>query len=88
MHELWSLLNFLLPDVFSSSEDFDDWFNLETDDEEAKKSLITQLHKVLQPFMLRRLKREVEASLPPKKETMLYVGLTQVQRDLYKVDLA
>jgi SWI/SNF-related matrix-associated actin-dependent regulator of chromatin subfamily A member 5 len=28
LHELWSLLNFLLPDVFSSSEDFDEWFNL------------------------------------------------------------
>jgi SWI/SNF-related matrix-associated actin-dependent regulator of chromatin subfamily A member 5 len=28
LHELWSLLNFLLPDVFSSSEDFDEWFSL------------------------------------------------------------
>lgn len=28
MHELWSLLNFLLPDVFSSAEDFDEWFDL------------------------------------------------------------
>ena len=27
LHELWALLNFLLPDVFSSSEDFDEWFN-------------------------------------------------------------
>lgn len=28
LHELWSLLNFLLPDVFSSAEDFDEWFDL------------------------------------------------------------
>jgi SWI/SNF-related matrix-associated actin-dependent regulator of chromatin subfamily A member 5 len=28
LHELWSLLNFLLPDVFSSSEVFDSWFGL------------------------------------------------------------
>jgi len=28
IHELWSLLNFLLPDIFSSSEDFDEWFDL------------------------------------------------------------
>jgi SNF2 family DNA or RNA helicase len=27
LHELWALLNFLLPDVFESSEDFDEWFN-------------------------------------------------------------
>ena len=27
LHELWALLNFLLPDVFSSSDDFDEWFN-------------------------------------------------------------
>lgn len=25
LHELWALLNFLLPDVFSSAEDFDSW---------------------------------------------------------------
>jgi SWI/SNF-related matrix-associated actin-dependent regulator of chromatin subfamily A member 5 len=29
LHELWALLNFLLPDIFSDSEQFDEWFNLE-----------------------------------------------------------
>jgi SWI/SNF-related matrix-associated actin-dependent regulator of chromatin subfamily A member 5 len=28
LHELWSLLNFLLPEIFSSADDFDEWFNL------------------------------------------------------------
>ena len=28
LHELWSLLNFLLPEIFSSSDDFDEWFDL------------------------------------------------------------
>jgi SWI/SNF-related matrix-associated actin-dependent regulator of chromatin subfamily A member 5 len=56
LHELWALLNFLLPDIFSSAEQFDEWFNLEIDDEETKKNLISQLHKILRPFMLRRLK--------------------------------
>jgi SWI/SNF-related matrix-associated actin-dependent regulator of chromatin subfamily A member 5 len=54
LHELWALLNFLLPDIFSSSEQFDEWFDLEIDDENAKKQMISQLHKVLRPFMLRR----------------------------------
>ena len=42
LHELWSLLNFLLPEVFASSEDFDEWFDLgnkgqEMTDEEREK---------------------------------------------------
>ena len=56
LHELWALLNFLLPDVFASAEQFDDWFNLNVDDTEAKQRIIGQLHKILRPFMLRRLK--------------------------------
>ncbi|KAH9113785.1 hypothetical protein AeMF1_012062 [Aphanomyces euteiches] len=84
LHELWALLNFLLPDVFSSSEQFDEWFNLDVDDDEAKKQMITQLHRILRPFMLRRLKADVEKSLPPKKETLLFVGMTPMQKALYK----
>ena len=84
LHELWALLNFLLPDIFGSSEQFDDWFNLDVDDTEAKQRIIGQLHKILRPFMLRRLKADVEKSLPPKSETILFTGLSVVQKDLYK----
>ncbi|OEU07162.1 SNF2_N-domain-containing protein, partial [Fragilariopsis cylindrus CCMP1102] len=59
LHELWALLNFLLPDIFSSADQFDEWFNLEIDDEDSKKNMIAQLHKILRPFMLRRLKVDV-----------------------------
>jgi SNF2 family DNA or RNA helicase len=45
LHELWALLNFLLPDVFSSHEDFEQWFNEEQDGEEGK--VVEQLHKVI-----------------------------------------
>ena len=86
LHELWALLNFLLPDIFGSSEAFDSWFNLASDskDEEAKANTIRQLHRILRPFMLRRLKSDVAKTLPPKKETFLYVGMTKMQRELYK----
>jgi SWI/SNF-related matrix-associated actin-dependent regulator of chromatin subfamily A member 5 len=84
LHELWALLNFLLPDVFASSQEFDEWFNLDVDDDEAKKQMISQLHKILRPFMLRRLKADVEKSLPPKKETLLFVGMSAMQKALYK----
>lgn len=66
LHELWALLNFLLPDVFNSANDFDAWF---TDDNCLQdQSLVERLHAVLRPFLLRRIKIEVEKKLPPKKE--------------------
>ncbi|KAL3669958.1 hypothetical protein V7S43_005331 [Phytophthora oleae] len=81
LHELWALLNFLLPDVFSDSEDFDAWFNV--DEEEGQENVIKKLHTILRPFLLRRLKADVEHSLPPKIETKLYVGLSEMQREWY-----
>ncbi|CAO1636771.1 unnamed protein product [Sympodiomycopsis kandeliae] len=80
--ELWSLLNFLLPDVFSSVEDFESWFK--DKGEESQDQVVQQLHKVLRPFLLRRVKADVEKSLLPKKEINLFVGLTEMQRKWYK----
>ncbi|KAL5289195.1 SMARCA5 family protein [Megaselia abdita] len=81
LHELWALLNFLLPDVFNSSDDFDNWFN--TNNCFGDDALITRLHAVLKPFLLRRLKAEVEKRLKPKKEIKIFVGLAKMQRDWY-----
>ncbi|RLN81646.1 hypothetical protein BBJ28_00020888 [Nothophytophthora sp. Chile5] len=81
LHELWALLNFLLPDVFTDAEDFDSWFNV--DEQEGQENVIKKLHTVLRPFLLRRLKADVEHSLPPKIETKLYVGLSEMQREWY-----
>ena len=64
LHELWALLNFLLPDLFTSSEEFDDMFR--TDDVTEKADMLQQLHRVLRPFMLRRVKKDVAKDLPPK----------------------
>jgi SWI/SNF-related matrix-associated actin-dependent regulator of chromatin subfamily A member 5 len=82
LHELWALLNFLLPDVFNSADDFDSWFNT-TQVLSAKESLVKRLHEVLRPFLLRRMKIEVEKRLLPKKETKIYVGLGKMQREWY-----
>lgn len=81
LHELWALLNFLLPDVFNSSEDFDEWFN--THDCLGDNVLVERLHAVLRPFLLRRLKSDVEKSLLPKKEVKIYIGLSKMQREWY-----
>lgn len=84
LHELWALLNYLVPDVFASAEQFDEWFNLDIDDADEKNKLISQLHKILRPFMLRRLKADVEKSLLPKSETILFTGMSVMQKKLYR----
>ncbi len=39
--------------------------------------------QVLRPFLLRRLKADVEKGLPPKKETILKMGMTEMQKKYY-----
>mmetsp|Transcript_1980 Transcript_1980/g.9517 ORF Transcript_1980/g.9517 Transcript_1980/m.9517 type:complete len:1025 (+) Transcript_1980:3026-6100(+) len=86
LHELWALLNFLLPEVFGDAGQFEEWFGTGTGEEGDKETteVVQQLHKVLRPFLLRRLKAEVEKNLPPKKEMILKVGLSEMQKDYYK----
>ncbi|PWA02838.1 hypothetical protein BB558_001019 [Smittium angustum] len=132
LHELWALLNFLLPDVFGNSEDFDEFFmgkkdtesntveeankrqklengdkkeNIKTEENgnevavrdnnkvnkddavikiEDQDETVLQLQRVLEPFLLRRIKSEVEKSLLPKKEIYMYVGLTPMQKKWYR----
>jgi SWI/SNF-related matrix-associated actin-dependent regulator of chromatin subfamily A member 5 len=84
LHELWALLNFMLPDIFESAEQFDELFNLQIDDDDEKKTMIGMLHKILRPFMLRRLKADVEKSLPPKSEMMIFTNMSTMQKELYK----
>ena len=94
LHELWSLLNFLLPDLFESSEIFDDWFekskpdkdSILTIEEQDTKNLeiINSLHRILKPFILRRTKEDMIKTLPPKKEIQVYVGLSEKQMTIYK----
>ena len=93
--ELWSLLNFLLPDIFDEYATFEDHFDfsrLQDKDqeshaaflqEEKKNNLAGKLHALLKPFLLRRVKTDVEKFLPPKKEYVLYAPLSKCQKDLY-----
>ncbi|AEY98221.1 FAFR537Wp [Eremothecium gossypii FDAG1] len=83
LHELWALLNFLLPDVFGESEVFDEWFQ-QNEKAQDQEIVVQQLHAVLQPFLLRRVKADVEKSLLPKIETNVYVGMTAMQLQWYR----
>ncbi|KAK8845307.1 hypothetical protein IAR55_006020 [Kwoniella newhampshirensis] len=89
--ELWSLLNFILPDIFDDLDSFQQWFNFDemnssqgTEGLLNKTSVVSSLHAILKPFLLRRLKVDVEKDLPPKKEYLLYAPLTQQQKDIYQ----
>ncbi|PVU91306.1 hypothetical protein BB561_004475 [Smittium simulii] len=117
LHELWALLNFLLPDIFESANNFDDFFkrksfnnhndnSTNTSDLNESEHLtnhkiehitaedssnnqpdndnVKQLKRILEPFILRRIKSEVEKALLPKKEINVYVSLTPMQKQWYR----
>ncbi|KAL6306502.1 SNF2 family N-terminal domain-containing protein [Sparassis latifolia] len=85
--ELWALLNFVLPDLFTDLDAFEEWFDLPMLQSKLSPTrsaqLIHSLHAVLRPFLLRRLKSDVETDLPPKKEYVLYAPLSEHQREIY-----
>jgi SNF2 family DNA or RNA helicase len=97
--ELWSLLHFLLPDIFSSLSQFQSWFDFDGAslaqqqgqealiDAERDHLLVTKLHTILRPFVLRRVKADVLTKLPAKTEFVIYTPLSPLQRLYYSVIL-
>ncbi|KAI0154917.1 SNF2 family domain-containing protein [Xylariaceae sp. FL1272] len=100
--ELWSLLFFLMPSEngvggFADLAEFQDWFHKpesqilesgrEQMDDEAR-AIIAKLHKVLRPYLLRRLKADVEKQMPAKYEHVEFCRLSRRQRELYDGFLA
>ncbi|KAE8691249.1 Protein PHOTOPERIOD-INDEPENDENT EARLY FLOWERING 1 [Hibiscus syriacus] len=87
--ELWSLMHFLMPHIFQSHQEFKDWFcnpisGMIEGQEKVNKEVVDRLHNVLRPFILRRLKRDVEKQLPLKHEHVIYCRLSRRQRNLYE----
>uniref|UniRef100_A0A672QFZ7 Uncharacterized protein n=1 Tax=Sinocyclocheilus grahami TaxID=75366 RepID=A0A672QFZ7_SINGR len=78
LKELWSLLHFIMPEKFHS------WEMFEEEHGKGRDSGYTSLHKELEPFLLRRVKKDVEKSLPAKVEQILRVEMSAVQKQYYK----
>nr|XP_042119060.1 lymphoid-specific helicase isoform X1 [Peromyscus maniculatus bairdii] len=91
LSELWSLLNFLLPDVFDDLKSFESWFDItslsETAEDiiakEREQNVLHMLHQILTPFLLRRLKSDVALEVPPKREVVVYAPLSNKQEIFY-----
>ena len=90
MAELWALLHFIMPTIFDSHEEFADWFSrdIETHAADKEKGKLNQrqlqkLHSILKPFMLRRVKSDVEHELGEKIEKTIYCDLTPRQKRMY-----
>uniref|UniRef100_A0A8D0HMG2 Proliferation-associated SNF2-like protein n=1 Tax=Sphenodon punctatus TaxID=8508 RepID=A0A8D0HMG2_SPHPU len=89
--ELWSLLNFLLPDVFDDLKSFESWFDITSlsniaEDivaKEREQNVLHMLHQILTPFLLRRLKSDVALEVPPKREVVVYAPLSKKQETFY-----
>ncbi|XP_075149709.1 chromodomain-helicase-DNA-binding protein 1 [Haematobia irritans] len=78
LKELWALLHFIMPEKFVTWEDF------ELEHGNAADKGYTKLHQQLEPYILRRVKKDVEKSLPAKVEQILRVEMTSLQKQYYK----
>ncbi|CAN6674916.1 chromatin-remodeling ATPase Ino80p [Trichomonascus vanleenenianus] len=90
MQELWALLHFIMPSLFDSHEEFSEWFSKDieshaTNNSQLNEQQLKRLHMILKPFMLRRVKKNVQSELGDKIEIDVYCDLTNRQRVLYKM---
>lgn len=80
--ELWTLMNLLDPESFPDLDAFmEDFGNLKD------ATQVSKLHDLLKPYILRRMKEDVEKSIAPKEETIIEVELTTIQKKYYKAIL-
>ncbi|KAJ3517373.1 hypothetical protein NLJ89_g556 [Agrocybe chaxingu] len=94
MQELWALLHFIMPSLFDSHDEFNEWFSKDIENAAENKGSklnehqLRRLHMILKPFMLRRVKRHVQNELSEKIEIDIHVDLSPRQRALYAALLA
>lgn len=87
--ELWALMHFLMPTVFASRKEFTYWFQnplslMVEGEQDVNQQLVTQLHGIIRPFVLRRLKKDVAKQMPGKFEHVITCKLSKRQRFLYE----
>lgn len=89
LSELWALLHFIMPSLFDSHNEFSEWFAKDIEGNADKNGgmnahQLRRLHMILKPFMLRRIKKNVQNELADKIEIDVYCDLTPRQRQMYR----
>ncbi|XP_010544952.2 PREDICTED: DNA helicase INO80-like [Tarenaya hassleriana] len=89
MAELWALLHFIMPTLFDSHEQFNEWFSkgIENHAEHGgtlNEHQLNRLHAILKPFMLRRVKKDVVSELTRKTEVTVHCKLSSRQQAFYQ----
>lgn len=90
MQELWALLHFIMPSLFDSHDEFSDWFSKDIESHaqsntQLNEQQLKRLHVILKPFMLRRIKKNVQSELGDKVEIDLFCDLTTRQKKYYQM---
>ena len=79
IRELWALLSFVQRGSFGTLHQFEsEYGDLHSGDQ------VLRLRNLMEPYILRRLKGEVEKQIPPKIETIVDVELTTLQKQYYR----
>ncbi|XP_057438033.1 chromatin-remodeling ATPase INO80 isoform X3 [Lotus japonicus] len=89
MAELWALLHFIMPTLFDSHEQFNEWFSkgIENHAEHGgtlNEHQLNRLHSIIKPFMLRRVKKDVVSELTTKTEVTVHCKLSSRQQAFYQ----
>uniref|UniRef100_A0A7N6B4S2 DNA helicase n=1 Tax=Anabas testudineus TaxID=64144 RepID=A0A7N6B4S2_ANATE len=85
--ELMSLLNFIMPSMFSSSTtQLSKMFSMKSHEEQSRfeRDRISQAKLIMKPFILRRVKSEVLKQLPAKEEKVEFCSMSEKQQVLYQ----
>ncbi len=81
LEDVWSQLHFLNPGLLGSRREFEESFAARIRDGDSERA--AALRRRVAPFILRRMKRDVERDLPPKTEVVLECELSEQERQIY-----
>jgi SNF2 family DNA or RNA helicase len=82
--DLYAQMNFVNPAFLGSQKNFKDEYSLPID-RDKDESRARDLHKLINPFILRRTKEQVATELPPKIEDVLFCEMEDEQQKVYDV---
>lgn len=82
LSELWSIFDYLMPGILGSYEKFRKIYEMPIV-QDKDEDMLKRLKRMVSPFILRRLKKDVLKELPDKMEQIVYAKMEQQQRALY-----